>query len=298
MTFKRTLALASLALAISTSALAAAPNSSISGKDASASTVTLGAVSDGTLKSPTHGIVDANGAIVSLGAYTPDSYTLQITAPTSSAVRSTVLGTGTTIAAYNSGLVPEFVAVGGSSVTATTGSWLIPPGNICYFNYAAGSAYVSGITTSGTGQLTLSSGIGGAQGCSPYTDVTTPATVQAGAISTGYAKVPQTEVTTPINISTATTTKLISNVSGKVTYITELDVIAGGTGNITFEYGTGTNCGTGTTVLSGPYNLTAQAGLVKGSGYGAVVVVPASQDFCALTSAAVQMSGALGSTAY
>lgn len=64
MTFKRTLALASLALVFSTSALAASPNSSITGKDASAANVTLGAVSDGTLKSPSHSLVDSTGAVV------------------------------------------------------------------------------------------------------------------------------------------------------------------------------------------------------------------------------------------
>jgi len=75
-------------------------------------------------------------------------------------------------------------------------------------------------------------------------------------------------------------------------------VIAGGTGNITFEYGTGTNCGTGTTVLTGAYNLTAQAGIAKGNGLGPVLVVPASNALCVLTSAAVQMSGSVAYTQF
>lgn len=151
--------------------------------------------------------VTGNTSLAAISAavlpYTPDSYTLQITAPTSTAVRSTVLGTGTTVAVYNSGLVPEFVAVGNSAVTATTGSWLVPPGNICYFNYAGGSAYVSGITSSGTGQLTLSSGSGGAQGCTTYTDVTTPSNVTALANATGGA----TPLTTAALSTTVTAIK-------------------------------------------------------------------------------------------
>ena len=70
-------------------------------------------------------------------------------------------------------------------------------------------------------------------------------------------------------------------------------MIAGGTGNITFEYGTGSNCGTGTTTLTGAYPLTAQNGIAKGNGLGAVLKVPSGNALCILTSAAVQMSGSV-----
>lgn len=97
----------------------------------------------------------------------------------------------------------------------------------------------------------------------------------------------------PINISTATTTQLVALSSGKVIQITSYDVIAGGTGNITFEYGTGTNCAGGTTILTGAFPLTAQNGVAKGTGIGPVLFVPASNALCALTTASVQMSGSL-----
>jgi hypothetical protein len=97
----------------------------------------------------------------------------------------------------------------------------------------------------------------------------------------------------PINISTATTTQLVALSGSTKVYIMAWDVIAGGTGNITLEYGTGASCGTGTTVLTGAYNLTAQAGIAKGSGAAPVLVVPAGNALCALTSAAVQMSGSV-----
>ena len=101
----------------------------------------------------------------------------------------------------------------------------------------------------------------------------------------------QSTASQPINISTATTTQLVSLIAGKAIYVTGLDVIAAGTGNITFEYGTGTNCGTGTTTLTGAYNLTAQTGLSHGTGLGPILIVPAGNALCAVTSAAVQMSG-------
>ena len=123
--------------------------------------------------------------------------------------------------------------------------------------------------------------------------------VQAGAVSSGnLVGMIQSDASQPINISTATTTQLVALSSGKKIYVTSWDVIAAGAGNITLEYGTGTNCGTGTTALTGAYNLTAQAGVAKGNGLGPVLVVPAGNALCALTSAAVQISGSVAYTQF
>jgi hypothetical protein len=102
-----------------------------------------------------------------------------------------------------------------------------------------------------------------------------PAKAQyAGAVSSGnLTGLIQADASAAISVSTATTTQIVALSSTKKIYVTSFDVIAGGTGNITFEYGTGSNCGTGTTVLTGAYNLTAQAGIAKGNGLGAVLVV-------------------------
>ena len=102
----------------------------------------------------------------------------------------------------------------------------------------------------------------------------------------------------PISISTATTTQLVALSGSTKIYVTAWDVIAAGTGNIQLEYGTGTNCGTGTTALTGSYNLTAQAGIAKGNGLAAVLVVPAGNALCALTSAAVGMYGSVSYTQF
>lgn len=102
----------------------------------------------------------------------------------------------------------------------------------------------------------------------------------------------------PINVSTATTTQLVPLSASKKIYVTSLDVIAGGTGNITFVYGTGTNCGTSQNALTGAYPLTAQTGIAKGDGDGAVLIVPAGNALCVITSAAVQMSGSISYTQF
>lgn len=116
--------------------------------------------------------------------------------------------------------------------------------------------------------------------------------------SSGAVLAPAADASAAINVSTATTTQLVALSSGKKIYVSALDVVAAGTGNITFVYGTGTNCGTGTTSLTGAYNLTAQAGIAKGNGLGAVLVVPASNALCVTTSAAVQMSGSVAYAQY
>lgn len=105
--------------------------------------------------------------------------------------------------------------------------------------------------------------------------------------------VPATTASVPIAISTATTTLLVSGVSGKRIYVTAVDVIAAGTGNIQFIAGTGATCGTGTVNVSGNYNLTAQVGFTKAAGNGAIWVLGLGLNLCAVTSAAVGMPGSL-----
>jgi hypothetical protein len=110
----------------------------------------------------------------------------------------------------------------------------------------------------------------------------------------------QASASAPISVSTAGTTQLVAGSSGKKTYVTAWDVIAAGSGNITLEYGTQTStpCDTGTTALTGPYSLAGQAGISKGNGLAPVFVVPAGNALCALTSAAVQMSGSISYTQF
>jgi hypothetical protein len=105
--------------------------------------------------------------------------------------------------------------------------------------------------------------------------------------------IPATMATVPITMSTATTTRLATGLAGKFIYVTQWNIIAAGTTNITWVTGTGTNCATNQTGLSGTYQLTAQVGLVVGTGYGAVLVVPVGQDLCLTNSQAIAIPGSL-----
>jgi hypothetical protein len=108
-----------------------------------------------------------------------------------------------------------------------------------------------------------------------------------------YAVATQADLSTPVNLSTAATTQIIAAIPGQAIYVTSWDAMAGGTTNLTWEFGTGSNCGTGTTALTGAYPLTAQNGVQKGGGVGAVFVVPPGDALCAVNSAAAQVSGSV-----
>ena len=107
--------------------------------------------------------------------------------------------------------------------------------------------------------------------------------------------VPAIQASNSVAISTAsaTTVQLVALVAGKKIYISSWDVVASGTTSVTLKYGTGTNCGSGTTSLTGAYALIAQAGIAKASGLGPVLFVPAGNALCITNSAAIQISGSL-----
>lgn len=101
-----------------------------------------------------------------------------------------------------------------------------------------------------------------------------------------------------IDSAAATTTELIALTAGQRIYITSWDVMAAGTTNVKLVYGTGTNCGTGTTDLTGAYPLIAQAGISKGSGLGAILFPLVSNAVCISNSGAIQISGSLSYVKY
>jgi hypothetical protein len=105
--------------------------------------------------------------------------------------------------------------------------------------------------------------------------------------------VPATQKSIAVTITTATTTKLITELSNQSIYVTAVDIIATGTGNIQFIAGTGATCGTGTVNITGNYALTAQVGFTKGTGNGVVWVVPPGLALCAVTSNAVGYPGSI-----
>jgi hypothetical protein len=180
-----------------------------------------------------------------------------------------------------------------SYTAATSGHSTIPQcdnNGTLWVNVKTATGLAAGSTTSGqTGSMIM----GAVTTANPSYTTAQTNYVSLDTAGNVRASINQNNSSAAINISTATTTQLIALSGSTKIYVMAWDVIAGGTGNITLEYGTGSNCGTGTTVLTGAYNLTAQAGISKGDGSAPVLVVPAGNALCALTSAAVQMSGSV-----
>ena len=108
-----------------------------------------------------------------------------------------------------------------------------------------------------------------------------------------------------MNISTATTTLIVTGVSGRHVRITGLNLVTAAANNVALISGTGATCGTGTTGMTGGttaasgYNFAANGGIAQGSGLGEINRTNATGDsVCIITSAATQLSGRLSSAIY
>jgi hypothetical protein len=98
-------------------------------------------------------------------------------------------------------------------------------------------------------------------------------------------------------ISTASsgTTQIVALTSGATIYVCAWDVVADGTVAVKWQYGTGSNCGTGTTDIDGARGFIVNSGIAKGSGFGTLFKTAVSNALCINLNAAV---GARGSVTY
>lgn len=93
-----------------------------------------------------------------------------------------------------------------------------------------------------------------------------------------------------VNISSATTTQVVALSAGKQVFVCGYSITVLGlittAGSVQFEYGTGSSCGTGTTVLTGTMQGQAVAGqtlLLVPSGGGTIFSTIASNALCLVT---------------
>lgn len=105
--------------------------------------------------------------------------------------------------------------------------------------------------------------------------------------SSGYLK-----QTVSVSIASATTTQIVALSGTTTVYVCNwnftINSSATTASSVAFEYGTGSSCGTGTTVLTGPMgteNAAAGAGilLVNGPSAGTSFSTPAGNALCLLT---------------
>lgn len=93
--------------------------------------------------------------------------------------------------------------------------------------------------------------------------------------------VPATTATVAIvGTASGASARIVTGISGKSIYVTGGALIPVATAVVTFTTGTGTNCGTGSSNLTGAMTFAAGQILTFGGGNGTTLVVPAGQDLC------------------
>lgn len=115
----------------------------------------------------------------------------------------------------------------------------------------------------------------------------------SAALAQSAVVVPATTNTIPIAGTVATSTRIVTGTAGKSIYVTSVALAPVSTSVVTFTAGTGTNCGTNTTSLTGAMTFAGQ-GFAVGSGYGAIWALPSGYDLCVT----IATAAAPGSLAY
>jgi hypothetical protein len=256
------------------SAITAASGSIASGALASGSiasgAVASGAVSSGAFAS---GSV-SDGAVVTLGAKTDAKST------STDATSITIMQVLKEISAM--------VQAPATTPASQSGTWTVQPGNTA--NTTPWLTTDSATSATGAAVPAKASYTGGAG---------------SGATGGFVVGIPVGDTYKNINVSTATTTLLVTGVSGRQVRISALHMITSIANNVAFIEGTGATCGTGTAGMAGGttaasgYNLAANGGIAFGSGLGTVMQTATTGDsVCVVTSAAAQLSGGLQYTIY
>ena len=115
-------------------------------------------------------------------------------------------------------------------------------------------------------------------------------TAVAGGLLSGQSTIIACNKSTFLDMTSATTTQLVAASGSTNIYICSYGLEAVGTTTATFQYGTGTNCGTGTTQLGMAGEWVTQTGISRGDGLGIVFVTPATgQAVCLKNSAGVDL---------
>ena len=113
--------------------------------------------------------------------------------------------------------------------------------------------------------------------------------------------IPVCDMFAAINVSTSGPTQIIPIPSGGAQiHICHFDWIANGATTVQFEYGTGTNCGTGSgyTNMPAAYPATAETGVSAGAGIGQIFAVPVANALCINNLNAVGVEGLIAYTVY
>lgn len=224
----------------------------------------------------------ASGTITATGATCAVTNACLSTSVANTIATANVTVSGTyvgTLQFEGSGDGTNFFSLSGAQLTSSTaavntgGTWTFSVAGLTNIRVRA-SAY-----TSGTATVTI------------LLSAAPAAVVPAATNDPCFSNTPKQSVA--VNISTATTTQLVALSGQQTIYVCGFVLSMTGTtaaNTVTFEYGTGATCGTGTTVLTGPISsgiLTAGATVVSyENGLATVFKTIPGQALCILSTVA------------
>lgn len=189
-----------------------------------------------------------------------------------------------------------------SAVTAASGAYA--SGSIASGAIASG-AIASGAVASGAyGSDSGSFGVG-STGSAPPAKGVFNAGIGSGATGGLLVGVPVCDSVKAVSMTSATTTLMVTGVSGRHVRICALNLVTAIANNVVLISGTGATCGTGTAGIAGGttaangWNFAANGGIALGSGIGTIMQTAATGDsVCIITSAAGPLAGTIAYTIY
>ena len=97
-----------------------------------------------------------------------------------------------------------------------------------------------------------------------------------------------------VNITSATTTQLVALSGTTKVYACGFNATLGASTSVAFEYGTGSSCGTGTTLLTGALTMGTTGGMVNvGGGEATAITAIAGNALCAVSTGTGGIQGVL-----
>lgn len=195
---------------------------------------------------------------------------------------------------------------------ALTNKLLVTPDSVALpANQSVNISQMNGVTVTmgagatGTGVQRINDVGSSATGAAPPASASYVGGLQSGATGGFLGGITVCDLSKPINVSTATTTLMVTGVSGRQVRICSFHMVTAAANNVAWLEGTGATCGTGTAGMAGGtsaasgYNFAANGGIALGSGLGEVLTTATTGDsVCLITSAGTQLSGFIKYTIY
>lgn len=228
-------------------------------------------------------LVDVGGAAIALG-------------------QTTMAGSLPVAIASNQGAVPVSGTVTANQGTAgsawpvsQSGTWTVQPGNTA--NTTAWKVDGSAVTQPVSIAASVPVAGAAASGAAPVGNPLWWAGLGSGA--TGGLLYPLTvcDSSAVITVSAAATTEIVALTASRSIRVCSFSASISLAGTAQWVTGTGTNCGSGTTNLTGAYSIATGVTTQQGSGLGEIFKTPASNALC-LTAVTGNISGVVSYAKY